>query len=479
MVLSNRKRKLLAVLLTAGLMCSLPGMSALAGSTGVGAAKTAAEQGGPGVVKGPEQAPSQDQTGGEGAAQTPEQSGDGGQAQAGDAGQAQTDGGAQPQTPEQPPAGDSGQPLQINYSVFFHPQGWTDTKPDNTALQAPGGSWVTALKANLINIPAGAQVGVRYQVNLSGSGWLDWAEDGAETGGAGGEMPLEAVRFGLYGDSASGYDIYYRVLQNGSWTDWAANEATAGQEGAGLRVDGIRVGIVAKGAEPPADAAAPASGIDPSRPMIALTFDDGPRTSVTSRILDSLQANGGRATFFMVGSRVDSNADVIRRMAAQGCEVANHTYDHKYITKIGADGIRSQVGSTNQKIQAVCGVAPTLLRPPGGYKDARVFGGVGFHGDARGDVVHRYPGLAAQELAEDHRDGPEPGEGRRYHSDARYLRSHRGCRGDPDPRTDGQGISAGDGERAGLLPGRNAAGAQLQPVQAIESCVNVNEIVRA
>jgi hypothetical protein len=77
-------------------------------------------------------------------------------------------------------------------------------------------------------------------------------------------MPLEAVRFGLYGDSASGYDIYYRVLQNGSWTDWAANEATAGQEGAGLRVDGIRVGIVAKGTEPPADAAAPASGIDPS-----------------------------------------------------------------------------------------------------------------------------------------------------------------------------------------------------------------------
>lgn len=371
MVLSNRKRKLLAVLLTAGLMCSLPGMSALAGSTGVGAAKTAAEQGGPGVVKEqPEQAPSQDQAGGKEAAQTPEQPGDGGQAQAGDAGQAQTDGGAQPQTPEQPPAGDSGQPLQINYSVFFHPQGWTDTKPDNTLLQAPGGSWVTALKANLINIPAGAQVGVRYQVNLSGSGWLDWAEDGAETGGAGGEMPLEAVRFGLYGDSASGYDIYYRVLQNGSWTDWAANEATAGQEGAGLRVDGIRVGIVAKGAEPPADAAAPASGIDPSRPMIALTFDDGPRTSVTSRILDSLQANGGRATFFMVGSRVDSNADVIRRMAAQGCEVANHTYDHKYITKIGADGIRSQVGSTNQKIQAVCGVAPTLLRPPGGYKDA-------------------------------------------------------------------------------------------------------------
>ena len=103
--------------------------------------------------------------------------------------------------------------------------------------------------------------------------------------------------------------------------------------------------------------------------MIALTFDDGPKTSVTSRILDSLQANGGRATFFMLGSNVNANAGVIKRMVDQGCEVANHTHDHKYLTKIGAEGIVSQVGSTNQKIQAVCGVSPVLMRPPGGYID--------------------------------------------------------------------------------------------------------------
>ena len=104
-------------------------------------------------------------------------------------------------------------------------------------------------------------------------------------------------------------------------------------------------------------------------PQIAITFDDGPKTSVTSRILDSLQANGGRATFFMLGSNVNANAGVIRRMVDQGCEVANHTHDHKYLTKIGAEGIVSQVGSTNQKIQAVCGVSPVLMRPPGGYID--------------------------------------------------------------------------------------------------------------
>lgn len=355
MVISyGSKHKLLTALLVAGLLCTMPGMTSLAGSTGLGAAKAGQEQGGPGAV-------------------TPEtvQGGEAGQAAqaGGEAGQAAQTGGEAGQAGGQttPPAGEQ---LQINYSAFFQAQGWSEPKADNTLLRAPGGSWVTAMRANLINIPVGAQIGVKYQVNLSGTGWLDWAEDGAETGGAGGDMPLEAIRMKLYGNSAADYDIYYRVFQNGAWTDWAMNEAVAGHEGAGLRVDGLRVSITAKGAGAPADAAPLAAGIDPSKPMIALTFDDGPRASVTNRILDSLQASGGRATFFMVGSRVGANAPVLQRMVAQGCEVANHTYDHKYISKLSADGIVSQVGSTNRKIQEACGVTPTLLRPPGGYKDA-------------------------------------------------------------------------------------------------------------
>ena len=358
MVISyGTKHKLLTAFLVAGLLCTMPGMTSLAGSTGVGAAKIGQEQGGPGTVT-----PGTVQGGGESqAGQTGGETGQPGQA-GGETGQAAQAGG---QT-EQP----AGAQLAVNYSAFFHAQGWSESKADNTLLQAPGGSWVTAMRANLINIPAGAQVGVKYQVNLSGTGWLNWAEDGAEIGGAGGDMPLEAIRMKLYGNSAADYDIYYRVFQNGAWTDWAMNEAVAGHEGAGLRVDGIRVGIVAKGAGAPADVAPVAAGIDPSKPMIAMTFDDGPRASVTNRILDSLQANGGRATFFMVGSRVGANASVLQRMVAQGSEVANHTYDHKYISKLSADGIVSQVSSTNQKVQEACGVTPTLLRPPGGYKDA-------------------------------------------------------------------------------------------------------------
>ena len=108
-------------------------------------------------------------------------------------------------------------------------------------------------------------------------------------------------------------------------------------------------------------------GIDPTKPMVALTFDDGPSTPVTTRILNSLEANGGRATFFMVGNRVPGTQAVVQRMNALGCEVANHTYEHKYLTKVGDAGIRSQVGLTNQKIAEACGVTPTLVRPPGGY----------------------------------------------------------------------------------------------------------------
>ena len=364
MIRRGKKRKILAAVLAAGIVLSMQGMTALAGSTGVGAAKSA--QTGPGAASLTED--QSDQTGGQetaGQDQTPQPEGQGA------AGQDQT-----PQPEGQPAASQdqAAQPaqgqesLEVNYSAFILQQGWSAATADNNNCSAPVNTWLTAIRANLINIPAGTQVGIRYQVNLSGSGWLPWAEDGAETGGTEGVMPLESVRMELTGSGAAAYDLYYKVLQNGSWTDWAANGAAAGQEGAGLRVDGIRASITAKGAGVPADLAA-SHGIDPSRPMIALTFDDGPKTSVTSRILDSLQANGGRATFFMLGSNVNANAGVIRRMVDQGCEVANHTHDHKYLTKIGADGIVSQVGSTNQKIQAVCGVSPVLMRPPGGYID--------------------------------------------------------------------------------------------------------------
>ncbi len=112
--------------------------------------------------------------------------------------------------------------------------------------------------------------------------------------------------------------------------------------------------------------------IDPSRPMVALTFDDGPQTSVGNRIMDCLAQYGGKATFFMVGDRVSARAAEVQRMVAEGHEVANHTMNHKYLQKLGAAEIQAQVNACNDAIQAACGVRPTLMRLPGGNQNATV-----------------------------------------------------------------------------------------------------------
>lgn len=112
--------------------------------------------------------------------------------------------------------------------------------------------------------------------------------------------------------------------------------------------------------------------VDPSRPMVALTYDDGPQPSVGNRIMDCLAQYDGKATFFMVGDRVPRFASEVQRMAAEGHEVANHTQNHLYLQKQSAEVIQAQVAQCNAAIQAVCGVTPTLMRLPGGNHNAAV-----------------------------------------------------------------------------------------------------------
>lgn len=112
--------------------------------------------------------------------------------------------------------------------------------------------------------------------------------------------------------------------------------------------------------------------IDPSGPMVALTFDDGPQPSVGNRIMDCLAQYGGKATFFLVGDRVASYKTEVQRMVVEGHEVANHTMNHKYLQKLKSGEIQSQVDSCNDVIEAVCGVRPKIMRLPGGNHNAAV-----------------------------------------------------------------------------------------------------------
>lgn len=124
--------------------------------------------------------------------------------------------------------------------------------------------------------------------------------------------------------------------------------------------------------QPAADSQNSSRIIDPNKPMVALTFDDGPSRGATNRILDTLEKYGVVATFFDVGYRVESYPEVVQREKALGCEIGSHSYDHKDFTTLTAAQIQADHNKTNAVFQKVLGETPTLFRPPYGSYNATV-----------------------------------------------------------------------------------------------------------
>lgn len=98
---------------------------------------------------------------------------------------------------------------------------------------------------------------------------------------------------------------------------------------------------------------------------IALTFDDGPGPG-TEVILDTLKQYKAHATFMVVGSRVASYADFIKREAAEGHDIGNHTWDHADLTNLSVADAQSEVNRTAQAVVNVIGKRPFMVRPPYG-----------------------------------------------------------------------------------------------------------------
>lgn len=110
--------------------------------------------------------------------------------------------------------------------------------------------------------------------------------------------------------------------------------------------------------------------IHPGKPMIALTFDDGPG-AYTDQLLSTLEEYNARATFFMLGNNVRKYPDVVKRMEEIGCELGNHTNSHANLTKIKEKEILSEINKTNQAITDILGHGTELVRPPyGAVNDA-------------------------------------------------------------------------------------------------------------
>ena len=113
-------------------------------------------------------------------------------------------------------------------------------------------------------------------------------------------------------------------------------------------------------------------GINPKKKMVALTYDDGPYTPVTNQILDVLEENNARATFFVVGSRVSTYKNCIKREAKLGCEIGNHTYNHTILTSVSAKKIKSEISKTNKAVKSITGQTPEIVRTPGGAVNSTV-----------------------------------------------------------------------------------------------------------
>lgn len=102
--------------------------------------------------------------------------------------------------------------------------------------------------------------------------------------------------------------------------------------------------------------------LDPEKPMIALTFDDGPSIH-TPRLLDLFAEYGGRGTFCVIGNRIDLLPDTVARTAREGHELAVHSWDHCQLTRLGKKQMQEEIETTREKIFGLTGDDCTVIRP--------------------------------------------------------------------------------------------------------------------
>ena len=112
--------------------------------------------------------------------------------------------------------------------------------------------------------------------------------------------------------------------------------------------------------------------VQTSQKIVALTFDDGPYPPYTGQILDILKENKIHATFFVIGKNAEKYPELVRRAAAEGHQIGNHTYDHIDLLKADSSKVAAEVDRTNAIILSITGQTPQVIRPPHGFRDAVV-----------------------------------------------------------------------------------------------------------
>lgn len=107
-------------------------------------------------------------------------------------------------------------------------------------------------------------------------------------------------------------------------------------------------------------------------PKVALTFDDGPSSQYTEKLLDGLKERGVKATFFVMGESIKENEKIIERMYEEGHLIGNHTYTHTDLAKTNFDTAYKEINDTNAYIKNITGYTPKYIRPPYGDWDEKL-----------------------------------------------------------------------------------------------------------
>ena len=109
---------------------------------------------------------------------------------------------------------------------------------------------------------------------------------------------------------------------------------------------------------------------DPTKKYIAFTFDDGPSRANTKDIVDYLSEYNYHATFFMLGSFMVNNADIVKYVYDSGNEIGSHTYNHKELKRLSMSEVANEINNTNSVYENIVDDKLTLIRPPyGGIND--------------------------------------------------------------------------------------------------------------
>lgn len=112
----------------------------------------------------------------------------------------------------------------------------------------------------------------------------------------------------------------------------------------------------------------------PTRPgELALTFDDGPNATWTPRLLEVLAEHEVRATFFLLGGRAQAQAELVRRIAAAGHTIGNHSWSHPKLSRTRASRVREELQRTSEELQQIVGAPVRYFRPPFGARRPAVF----------------------------------------------------------------------------------------------------------